>query len=303
MRIVDAQQGSVLWHEWRVGKFPASKAPEMMGCGYKSRGAYLRTYGETDEASAFMQAKFEEGHKAEEAAIWKAMELIGGNLLNTSGEIEPDDFPKATPAKHVEALSGKLSASFDGITEDYSTIWEHKLWSKKNAACVANGSVPLQHQYQMQQQMLLAGAKRGLFMISTPDQSINEHCWLDADLEMQCQIITGWIKFDKDLKALSRREQVDATDDATWLELERELIYVHDQRAAIDEKLKKLEGIAINFADGRDVLGTNYTLKHYERAGSVSYAKIVKDKLPDLDLDEYRGETTTSIQLKRSASK
>jgi len=50
-------------------------------------------------------------------------------------------------------------------------------------------------------------------------------------------------------------------------------------------------------AKGQDALVCGRKLTKVEKAGSVPYAKIVKNKLPDLDLDEWRGKPSEYWRL------
>lgn len=46
-----------------------------------------------------------------------------------------------------------------------------------------------------------------------------------------------------------------------------------------------------------DCLVGNHKLQMVERKGSVSYASIVKEHLPKVDLDKYRGAPSSFIKL------
>lgn len=46
-----------------------------------------------------------------------------------------------------------------------------------------------------------------------------------------------------------------------------------------------------------DCLVGNHKLQLVERKGSVSYASIVKEHLPKMDLEKYRGEPSSFLKL------
>ena len=50
-------------------------------------------------------------------------------------------------------------------------------------------------------------------------------------------------------------------------------------------------------ADGRDSLIWGRKLTKVEKAGSVSYAKVVKEKLPDIDLTPWTGRPSQYWKL------
>jgi hypothetical protein len=51
-------------------------------------------------------------------------------------------------------------------------------------------------------------------------------------------------------------------------------------------------------SEGDSALIGNHKLGYVERKGSVSYASVVKDHLPGLDLESYRGKPSGFFQLK-----
>ena len=54
----------------------------------------------------------------------------------------------------------------------------------------------------------------------------------------------------------------------------------------------------IEKAEGKKRIFGNVSAYPVERKGSVPYAKVLKEHLPDLDLEPYRGEPTTSWVVK-----
>lgn len=69
-------------------------------------------------------------------------------------------------------------------------------------------------------------------------------------------------------------------------------------KALQKEKSELLEYIVAENGHEAGIIG-DAVLSKSERQGAVSYAKVVKEYLPDLDLDPYRGEPTTVWSLKR----
>ena len=102
MKVVNLQQGTKEWHEFRANHFGASEAPAMMGeSKYQSRDDLLQAkkFGAEDPDAA-TQALFDKGHETEEKARAIAEEIIGEELYPVTGHSE----------------FSKLSASFDGVT-------------------------------------------------------------------------------------------------------------------------------------------------------------------------------------------
>lgn len=196
MKIHDLQQGSPEWLAYRAQHFNASDAPAMMGCSpYKTRAQLLREMhtGVAPEVDIGTQKRFDNGHRAEALARPLAEEFIGAELYPVTGS------------------EGKLSASFDGLTLDERQGFEHKVLNDALRSAFAAGAdqdcrlLPIYHRVQMEQQLLISGAERILFMTtawSADEALLEEHdCWYTPDLELRQQIIDGWLQFEADLRA------------------------------------------------------------------------------------------------------
>lgn len=185
-------QGSPEWHAHRATHFNASDAPAMMGCSpYQTRTELLARMktGINAEVDAATQRRFDDGHRFEALARPLAEQLIGDDLYPVTGS------------------RGELSASFDGLTMDGTIAFEHKslngdlrqlVWAEDSG----NDFLPLHYRVQMEQQMLVSGAERVLFMASkwNGEELVEErHCWYYPDTELRAKIVAGWEQFAKDL--------------------------------------------------------------------------------------------------------
>lgn len=195
MKYHDFPQGSAEWLAHRAQHWNASDAPAMMGCSpYMTRTELLNRMktGISAEVDAAAQRRFDDGHRFEALARPLAEKIIGQELYPVTG------------------TRGKLSASFDGLTLDDSTAWEHKTLSSSladvlHADCKGH-ELPLHYRVQMEQQMLVSGAERVLFMASkwNGDELVEErHCWYKSDPELRSKIVAGWQQFDQDLAAFT----------------------------------------------------------------------------------------------------
>ncbi len=188
-------QGSPEWHAHRLQHFNASDAPAMLSCSpYKTRSELLRELAtgiapEVDEAT---QRRFDDGHRYEALARPLGEDIIGEDLYPVVGSV------------------GKLSASFDGLTMAEDIAFEHKSLNADLRACMPAGDefepdLPKHYRAQMEQQLLVSGAQRVLFMATkwTPSGEIVEkrHCWYSSDPALRVEIIAGWAQFEADLVA------------------------------------------------------------------------------------------------------
>ena len=189
MQIHNVTQGSAEWLELRARHFTASEAPAMLGLSkYKTRDALLRekATGITEEIDADKQSLFDRGHEAEAAARPLAEAMIHEELFPATGTETIDGLP--------------LLASFDGITMMEDVCWENKLWNKDFATHVRNtGDAPDTHWPQLEQQLLVSGAKEALFTVSdgTPEHTVS--LWYASRPERRAQLIAGWKQFAADV--------------------------------------------------------------------------------------------------------
>lgn len=302
MKLVEFDPRSPEWLEWGIKKFRASKAPDQMGHGYDSRSKYLREFGNpSPPPNSFLQKKFDEGNAAEAAARPLAELIVEAALEEKCAETDEHDMARSNATQEqIETLTPLLSASFDGITPAGDWIWEHKLWSAKLAASVSEGVVPLQHRIQMEQQFLISGASRGLFMISDPEQTQSDHLIIYPDMALRRQILEGWMLFHADLQ-----NKLDLSEDAAWLEAE---IALANSRAALHRaklNAEQAEQALKDMAAGRNVAGSQFDVSQIKSPGRVSYASAIKDLTPKLeaagiefDTEQYRSKPSAYIQIK-----
>ncbi len=188
MEIVNVQQGTKEWLDLRMEHFTASDAPAMMGVSkYLKRDELLaiKKTGTVPEVSPATQALFNRGHDAEAAIRPHIEEMIGSEL-----------YP-ATGTKIVDGLP--LLASFDGITMTGDIDFEHKLYSESLAAQVRSGKLDDHYKWQLDQQLLLSGAEKAIFVTSDGTPGKMEWMWYKTTPERLKSLIAGWKQFEKDL--------------------------------------------------------------------------------------------------------
>lgn len=189
MIILDVTQGSPEWKSARAQHLCASDAPAMMGGSkYTTRNALLKqcATGITEEIDSSTQYIFDKGHAAE-AAIRPYIETLIGEDL----------YP-------VVAVNGDLLASFDGLTMDGKTGFEHKLWSESLSKAVNDGSFrddptyywQLEHHFAVNEDMV-----RVHFVVSdgTPDRCVSA---VYEPVPGRAEALAaGWRQFREDLAA------------------------------------------------------------------------------------------------------
>lgn len=187
MQILNLEQGSPEWLEARQKYLTASEASAMMGVHPTvSRNDLLRAKhdGLEKEVSRFVREKiFENGHQIEAQARPIAEEIIGEELY---------------PATVVDD-GGQLSASLDGAPMSYKALWECKQWNAEKAEQVERGECPECDYPQVQQQLMVTGAEKCLYMVTGGTKDDTVSCWVYPDEEYQQKLVAGWDQFEKDL--------------------------------------------------------------------------------------------------------
>ncbi|SFS27664.1 YqaJ viral recombinase family protein [Pseudomonas sp. NFACC42-2] len=184
MKIHNVAQGSAEWHALRGKHFTASEAPAMMGVSkYLTRTdlLMLKKTGIAPEVTQSQQFIFDKGHATEAMARPLTEALIGEEL-----------YP-------IVATEGNLLASMDGATMLGETLFEHKLWNESLVARVKAGDLEPHYYWQLEQQLLVSGAERVIFVCSdgTPENFV--HMEYRPVAGRAAQLIEGWKQFEADL--------------------------------------------------------------------------------------------------------
>lgn len=188
MKIISVTQGTAEWANLRAQHNTASEAPAMMGVSkHQTRDELLRqkATGIVPVVSHYQQVVFDRGHAAEAAArvILEAL---------TDEEFYP-----------ITAVSddGKLLASVDGITLDDFILFEHKLFNEKLAAQVRAGELEPHYYWQLEQQLLVTGAQKVIFVCSDGTRDNWEKMEYLPVPSRAAQLCLGWTQFDADKAA------------------------------------------------------------------------------------------------------
>jgi predicted phage-related endonuclease len=184
MKIHNVAQGSAEWHALRAKHYTASEAPAMKGASkYQTRTELLtmKKTGIVADVTPSQQYIFDKGHATEASARPLVEALIGEELYPVVGTL------------------GNLLASMDGATMLGETLFEHKLWNESLVAQVKAGDLAPHYYWQLEQQLLVSGAERVIFVCSdgTAENFVSmEYRPVAGRAE---QLVEGWKQFEADL--------------------------------------------------------------------------------------------------------
>lgn len=192
----DLTQGTPAWHAHRNKHYNASEAPTIMRASpWQSYEELLfeKKTGIAREVGEQLQRVFDRGHQIEALARPILEEKLGEDLYSETVSAEIEGLP--------------LSASLDGCTLDDETIAEIKQWNQADAAqYLETGELLPKHYWQVEQQLLVKGAKRCIFVMTdgTPDN------WVEITYTPRKgrakQLIDGWKQFHEDLQTYEPEE-------------------------------------------------------------------------------------------------
>ncbi|ANI14444.1 Heme peroxidase [Pseudomonas citronellolis] len=191
MQIHNVTQGAPEWHALRANYFTASEAPTMMGTSkYQSRSELLaqKKTGIAPEVSESQQRLFDRGHETE--ALARAI---------IEAQLGEDLFP-------VVATEGNLLASVDGMDSLGTVVFEHKLWNESLAEKVRAGDLEPHYYWQLEQQLLVTGAERAIFVCSDGSEDNLVQMEYRPVAGRREQLLAGWAQFEQDLAEFSPQE-------------------------------------------------------------------------------------------------
>ncbi|RFF46216.1 YqaJ viral recombinase family protein [Xanthomonas campestris] len=243
MKTVDLIQGTPEWQAHRATHLNASDAPAMLGCSpYKTRAQLVREVatGIGEEHDDATLQRFADGHRYEALARPIAEQIIGEDLYPCVG------------------TEGKYSASFDGLTLLEETAFEHKSLNDDLRRAMVDGctgaDLPLVYQVQMEQQAMVSGALRVLFMASKwrGDELVEQrHCWYTPNAELRAHIVAGWEQFEADVAAYEAPPVAEVVTKPVRIAGEAlPAIFVQVQgQVTVTENFKAFEARALDFLD------------------------------------------------------
>lgn len=327
MEVVNLIQGSPEWDLFRREHYPASEAPSMMGVSKfnpktPEELALIRLGLKEIVISDFQQKIFDEGHAMEECARPIVEKLIKEPLSNMIGK------------KVVDRLAMPLAASLDGLTFDGEIVFEHKKWNEKLAKDVRAKKLSPAYTWQLDQQLVVSGAKKVIFVTSDAFKISQE----DFDLQKETfaaysdpltdqngeiyymaanyfeymeytmspdaeeQLISGWERFEEIVAEV-------LADDEGWNEAAEKYLGIADSIQMLKDKQKKLEEqlkpyktSLINSAKtsgSSKMIGGGVEVTQVTRKGGLDEKKLLELLTPE-QVESCRKDSSVSWQVKAS---
>lgn len=285
------EQRSEAWYKARIGRLTGSNIGAVLGIDPNRKredvlramvretlGAEKEDQGEFVENTIFGYGKMHE----DGAAIEFQMET--GLSIEKCGFFPYDDW---------------LGASPDGLTSDGGILeikapWSRRGNSKKKLEFKTLDEQP-QYYAQMQIECLCAGRSHAWFYqwasrddCPGPVRVERDEAWLNENLPALRQFHAEYLsELSNEDHLAPRRVTIDTPEAQKAL---REWDEIAEQLELLNERKADLLADITAMAKGKDALIAGRKVTLVSKAGSVSYAKVVKEKLKGLDLTPWTGK-------------
>jgi putative phage-type endonuclease len=280
--ILKLVQGTQEWNEHRARSRNASETPAVLGVS-PWQTPYQLWLLKTGRSEQKVTAPMQRGTELEPAAR-AAYELQTGHIM------EP-----------LVLVDGDYSASLDGITLAGDLVLEIKCPYKGQASplwqSVVAGEVPEYYGWQIEHQLMVAGAQRAHLWVFDGTQGLLLE--VAARIERWQEIRSAWDGFMKYLESdtpppLSERD-TKTRDDEVWRTAAARYLEAKQQSevsaAAMDEAKAALVALTSHPSES----GAGVCVSQFFKRGSIDYKKV--PALKEVDLEAYRGASRMETRV------
>lgn len=281
MKIVELEQNTPAWLDWRKTKRMASEASVVTGRNPWQKPLHLAQV-KRGVSSVFMNSAMARGHQYEPEArayLEAKLGLIGDPVV-----IETGDF----------------GASLDWWCKDdqRSIIGEIKIPSSPEAKLWTEGVVPEYYMDQVQQQLAVSGAEVCYFLIYLPEAQEGKFFEIYPDAKRWNEIQQAWRVF-WETYMVGDLPQEEERHDPEWFEVCELYRVAKSELDRAQTKLDEYKQELIELAGKQSAKGCGIQLIKSEREGSVSWSKLAKELTIDPALiKKYTGKASTVWTVK-----
>ncbi|EFB5389145.1 hypothetical protein J6921_001733 [Campylobacter jejuni] len=283
-KIIDLEQGSVEWLNFRKGKITASIVASCIG----EKGAFLSK----EKAKELIQGVYEpyvseamkKGREYEELIRAKMEFIIGKDI---------------TPIV-IQSLENELfMASLDGIDNE-KTIYEFK-YSTNNEEYeqVLKFKKPSPKYYaQVQFQLFVGGFEKCVFVVLNENDDLT-YCVVKSDKEYQDFMLRKIDEFIKDY-LVNQKSDYKELEDTKAKNLTIEIIRLENTIKPIKEKLESLKKELIALANGEKARCLDITIYPQSRT-TIDYKGFLEQKNITVPKEFYKESISMCLKIKKGA--
>lgn len=280
MKIIDLEQGSQTWLEWRKGGIGASDVAKVMKV--HATESPLMLFNEICGLSKarFVSKAMQRGNDEEPKAIAWLEKLYGMKLNKVCAQ--DDSLPY-------------LRCSFDAINIEAKILIEIKTpYNAEKLTKMIDGDIPIEYIYQVQYQMMIAGFDRGMIAVWDGQDA---HCHIiEKDEKLHTKMIKEVSKFwndlvidkEPDLTNLDFKDKTEGNE--SYLQAAKELEDAMEMKRQAENIIKRLKPNLEEIAQGESIKLGNLKMKVCD--GRDFYdTKAMKEAGIEVDLYKKTGSS------------
>lgn len=281
MKVIDLEQGSPEWLAWRKTVITATDCPAILGSSpwtsaYKCWQRKLGLIPEQPSNDAM-----ERGKRLEPIARERFIKRYGINMT-----------PRVVESSEFEFLG----ASLDGISDCGEYILEVKTGNYKLMQLAANGIIPDYYLDQIQDQLLVTGAKKCYYHVAHEDEAQEIIIEVLPDPEFIHRFMPKAREFLKCMAfseppPLQDSDYKDMTSDSKWEGLATEYKRLCEQIKTLEEIKESYRKELIARCGDQNCMGHGLKVMKTFMKGRICYDNIPEIK--GVDLDKFRKPPTT----------
>lgn len=280
MEVVNLEQGSQEWLDYRLGKVGASEVSHLFG---------VNPFCKSENQTMFLL-----GLKLGFNTIFINDAMRAGN----DNEAEIIKFIEEKYDIETQPLvghKGNISASFDGITLERDIVVEVKYSEYTYDYIKKHGEAPDYYELQIQQQMLVSGAGKAIFAAMNPKTRDIAHCELKA-----CDVIQGFIKknISDFFELMHSKEWVESDfdeerKDEDWLQAVLAYRYAKSLENEAKLAIQAAKETLIGLANGVRAKGAGCSVYPVGQKENINWKKLAEDSQLEVS-DKYKKVTPAS---------
>lgn len=280
-KVINLEQNTPEWLEWRKGKATASQSPSVMGeSKYFPRTPYEMYLVETGQVERpFYNKAMQRGHDYEDEAREFANKALNANYQPLLAESE-------------EFFN--FAASLDGYDESQkSPVLEIKV--TKVGSDLWERGLEIYH-WQLVHQCAVMGCDKAILFIYDPGKKESKLLGFKAKKTDIKKLVKAWGKYfdcldNFTIPELTDRDYVNGDNNAELAAKLAQRDELKEQIKQLTEKQKEVDQEIFALCEGKPTKALGHTIYQSTRKGNVDYKKI--PELEGVDLEQYRKNPTT----------
>ena len=285
----EPEQRSPEWFNQRKGRITASAVGAIMGLApYQTRKDVMRRMVREYHG---LESEF----KGNAATEWGTM-----NEAGAIKQFEMETGLTVSPAPFIE-YGMRYGASPDGFVSDGSLIEVKCPYGLRNVGEFKLIEDQMHYYAQVQFQLFCTKNERGAYFYQwSPFSSCIEFVERNDDyiVEMMQECEKFYSEYLTEREMPNAKKYLDIEPSNELDDMMNQYQFYKAERERIDEKMKELLDGMVTLTDGVGGTIAGHKLFKTEKQGAISYAKAIKELLPNADLEPYRGKPSEYWSVK-----